>query len=103
MGYNDNYRRGGYDRGGYRDYDRGYDRGYDRQRGGYPPPQTDYNDKFNNPSFPYQIGQKVIHKATGIELTVISYGREQLECRKPDLGTVWCYVHELDPVEGKQP
>ena len=93
--YNDRgYGRGGYDRrGGYNDrrggYDRGYDRGYD-------------NGYDARPNFPYEIGQKVVHKATGMELSVINYGREQLECRKPDLGTVWCYVHELAPLPGDE-
>ena len=103
MGYYNNDRNGynnrGYDRrGGYdrRDnYDRGYDRGgYDRR--------GNYDRGYDRPDFPYEIGQKVIHKATGLELSVINYGREQLECRKPDLGTVWCYVHELAPLPGEE-
>lgn len=92
-GYNNRgYNNRGYDNRGYND--RGYDRrdyndrGYDNRR--------DYNDR---PDFPFAIGEKVIHKATGTELYVINYGREQLECRKPDLGTAWFYVHELTPCE----
>lgn len=97
--YNDrrDYRGGGYpprdygDRrggGGYGGYD-------DRRQGGY-------NDRFNNPTSKFDIGQKVVHIATGIELSVISYGREQLECRKPDLSTVWLYEHEIAPVSGPE-
>lgn len=83
MGYYDRGR--GYDRRG--GYDRGYDRGYGRGNG--------YDRQFQ-----FDIGQKVIHVATGTELTVINYGREQLECRKPDLSTVWMYEHEIVAADG---
>ena len=48
---------------------------------------------------PFNIGDRVVHKATGTELTVISYGREQVECRKPDLGAEYFYLHELEPYD----
>ena len=51
-----------------------------------------------NGRFSFDIGQKVIHIASGIELSVINFGREQLECRKPDLTTGWFYEHELAPL-----
>lgn len=77
-----------------RDYRRGYDRPrYDDRRGGY--------DNQDQPrQFRFDIGQKVIHTATGTELSVVRFGREQLECRKPDLSTVWLYEYELEPVNG---
>lgn len=102
----DNGRRGGgWDRGGYNDRGRGY---YNNDRGGYGGGyrggyQGGYNQQPSQ-GFQFDIGQRVIHVATGIELSVINYGREQLECRKPDLSTVWCYEHELAPLEnGTQP
>ena len=81
-GYNNN-RRGGYNnnRGG---YNRGYDRGYDNGR-----------------RFMFDIGQKVVHRGSGTELIIINYGREQYECRKPDLTSAWFYEHELEAVEGE--
>jgi len=102
--YNPNYGRGGYPpRGG------GYRGPRQPQYNPYPPqPQYDnYQENYRMPfdkedrdhNFPYEIGQKVVHKATGIELFVISFGREQIECRKPDLTTGWFYVHELAPAE----
>ena len=87
-------RRGGGYGGGRRDYGRGgwgdnYDRGgYDR--GGY--------DRNNDRRFRFEIGEKVLHVASGLELSVINYGREQLECRKPDLSTGWFYEHELESI-----
>lgn len=82
--YND---RGGYNgynsRGqGYNDRDRGYnDRSYDR---------------------PFNIGDPVKHRATGTILYVISFGREQIECRKPDLSAEYFYEHELAPVSPEE-
>lgn len=63
----------------------------------YPPNQPYYPPQPTNPAdnFPFKIGEKVIHKFTGDELFVIRYGREQLECRKPDLSSGWFYVDEL--------
>ena len=84
MGYNNNFRRGGYNRGG---YNNGYNRGgYDRQ---YQQPRH----------MRYDVGQRVIHRASGIELTIVRLGREQYECRKPDLSTGWFYENELDPMD----
>lgn len=73
--------RGGWGRGG--GWDNGYGGGYDRN---------------SDRRFRFEIGEKVIHAASGLELSVISYGREQLECRKPDLTTGWFYEHELEPI-----
>lgn len=88
--------RGGYGRGGYGrrdDYRGGYDRGgYDGRR--------DFN-RFDNRGSQYDIGQKVVHLATGTELSIISFGREQIECRKPDLDTVWVYEHEIAPIKAQ--
>lgn len=67
------------------------------QQGGYYNPNQDFN-KFNNPNMPFEIGQRVMHRATKTELTVISYGREQIECRLPDLRSDWFYLHELEPI-----
>jgi hypothetical protein len=90
MGYN-NYNRGGY---GSRDY--GYNnRGYGRDnysRGGYEP----------TTNIPFEVGQIVRHIATGTELSVVRIGREQVECRLPDLSSNWFYVHELAPVDSEQ-
>lgn len=97
-------RRGGYDRPRYDDrrdygYDRGYDRGYDHPR--YDDRRGNYdNGPQQERQFRFDIGQKVIHTATGMELSVVRFGREQLECRKPDLSTVWLYEYELEPVTG---
>lgn len=86
MGYN-NYRRGGgYNRSG---YGGGYNRGgYDRNQYQQQPRHMRYD-----------VGQKVIHRASGIELTIIRLGREQYECRKPDLTTGWFYENELDSLD----
>ena len=82
------YRNNGYDRRG------GY--GYDDRRGGYDDRRGGGYGYDRGPrNFRFDIGQKVIHIATGIELSIIGYGREQLECRKPDLTTVWMYEDEL--------
>lgn len=95
MGYYDNYdRRGG---GGYGGRDNG---GYGRGgygRGGYDRQPFDRMD--GRGRFRFDIGQKVVHSATGIELSVISFGREQIECRMQDLSTAWFYEHELEPVD----
>lgn len=87
----DNYGRGGYGRrDNYGGRDGGYGRGgYDRQP----------FDRMDGHRFRFDIGQKVIHTATGTELSVISFGREQIECRKPDLSTAWFYEHELEAAE----
>ena len=51
-----------------------------------------------NAKRPFELNQIVRHIGTGIKLTVIGYGREQVLCRKPDLGTDYFYVHELEVV-----
>ena len=98
MGYYNDRR---YDRGGYgrdnRGYDRGYDRGYNDRgddRGGYG--RGDYPPR---EECPFSIGQKLRHKYTGTELFMIREGREQIECRTPDMRTEWFYIHELEPAE----
>lgn len=104
MGYN-NYdnRRGGYG-GGYR-RDNGYRDNFDNRRfnnDGYRPeyqPAPSYQPADN---FPFGIGQVVIHKSTGEELTVIRFGREQVQCRLPNLSSEWFYIHELDVKEDKK-
>lgn len=76
------YRGGGYDRRGYRgDY-------YDDYRG---------DNGGGSHNCPYQINQAVRHIATGTKLIVIKIGREQVECRKPDLCADWFYLYELEP------
>lgn len=89
MGYRNNYNNNNWGnpnpRGGY------------PQQSGYYPPHQDFN-RFNNPNMPFEIGQRVMHRATQTELTVISYGREQIECRLPDLRSDWFYLHELEPI-----
>lgn len=52
---------------------------------------------------PFEINQPVRHIATGVRLTVIRYGREQVECRKPDLSSEYFYLYELEAIpEGQQ-
>lgn len=82
-GYDPRDRRGGRDYGGYNDNYRGQNSG-----GGY-------NNRRPQRNFNFGIGEKVIHIHTGTELYVISYGKEQLECRKPDLSCGYFYEHEL--------
>lgn len=99
MSYNPYNNRNGYG-GGYRNnnYGGGYrNNNYGGNYQGYQPQQ----DRFQNPGFPFDIGQVVRHKTTGQELTVISYGREQIECRLPDLTSQYFYVHELESIDGK--
>lgn len=70
------------------------------QQGGWSGPQPTYDE---GPQYAFQIGQMVRHKATGTELSVIRYGREQLECRMPDLSSNWFYPHELEPIVANDP
>ena len=84
---------------------RGYNRFDDRRTGG-----RDFNDRGGRGGYrddrdrepmmdrPFEINEPVIHVATGIKLTVIRYGREQVECRKPDLSSEWFYLYELQPL-----
>ena len=92
MYYNDDRNRR-YNGSGYNGESRRNDRGYNdfSPRGGF-------NDRGREPmDCPYEINQPVRHVATGIKLTVIRYGREQVECRKPDLSSEWFYLYELEP------
>lgn len=94
-GYNNNggYRNNNYrNNGNYNNYGGPGPQGY--QQGYQPQP-----DPMENPGFPYEIGQVVRHKTTNEELTVIRYGREQLECRLPNLTSQWFYVYELEPID----
>lgn len=91
--YNNGYNNGGRNNGGYNN----------RNNGGWNNNQN-YNgngnfDNFNNR--PYELNQPVRHIATGVKLIVINYGREQVECRKPDLSSDYFYLHELEPFDGK--
>lgn len=77
----------------YRRSDRGsYNRGYGDNRGG------GYDDRDRGPACPFSINQPVRHIATGVKLSVIRIGREQIECRKPDLSSEWFYEYELEPI-----
>ena len=49
-----------------------------------------------NSSRPFKINQAVRHIGTGAKLIVIRYGREQVECRKPDLSSDYFYIYELE-------
>ena len=74
--------------------------GYPNGRGwGGPPAGGPWGGPPQPRQFSFSIGEKVLHVASGIELNVIGYGREQLECRKPDLTSEWFYEHELAPLE----
>lgn len=101
MGYNDNYyrndsRRYNNGRGG----DRGYNgRGYDNRGGGY----DNYGrDNYQQNNTPFQLGDIVRHVGTGTKLIVINFGREQIECRTPDLRSEYFYIHELEPWDDSQ-
>lgn len=94
MGYQNYNNRGGYNNRGYRG---GYDRPYDN-RGGYDRPYENrpYDGGYQpQPNCPYEVGQIVWHRASGTELSVIRIGREQVECRTPNLDSQWFYLHEL--------
>ena len=97
MYYNDNRNRrnGNYGYGESRRNDRGYnDYG----------PRGGFDNRGREPMMerPYEINQPVKHVATGTRLTVIRYGREQVECRKPDLSSEWFYLYELEPISEGQ-
>lgn len=76
-------------------YNRRNDRGYNNR--GFRGNNYDNYDRVTEG--PFKINQNVRHIATGIKLTVIRYGREQVECRKPDLSSEWFYLYELEPIE----
>ena len=96
----------------YNNYNNGYNNGRNngnfnnRNNGGW----NNNHNYNNNGSFndsncgnrPYDLNQPVRHIATGVKLIVINYGREQVECRKPDLSSDYFYLHELEPFDGKE-
>lgn len=92
-GWNNGYG-GGPNRGGYNNGPRYNNSGW-----------GDRNDRYNNrntaepqqTNFEFELGQPVRHIATGLKLSVISFGREQIECRTPDLRSEYFYPHELEP------
>lgn len=91
MAYN-NYNNNGYNNGGRNNgnFNNRNNSGWNNNQNGY----------FNNDR-PYELNQPVRHIATGVKLIVINYGREQVECRKPDLSSDYFYLHELEPFDGK--
>lgn len=60
------------------------------------------DNRDRNAQRPFAMNQIVRHIGTGIKLTVIGYGREQVLCRKPDLGTDYFFVHELEAVDSSE-
>lgn len=104
MGYYDNRGNRGPYRGGYDNYGRNnnygggrYDQrpqysdpGYDRSRG--------YDDQ---PARKYNVGDVLRIVDTDVIVRVIHLGREQYECRLPDLRTQYFYEHELEPAPDK--
>lgn len=99
MGWNNNYgnrRDGGWGgsygpRGGYRD-----DRYENRNGRGYYEQQPMQN-------FLYSRGQKCALRANpSIVVNIVRIGREQYECRLPDLRCEWFYEDELMPVDETQ-
>lgn len=95
MGYQNYNNRGGYN-GGYNNG--GYNRNYGGyNNGGYP--QQRYEPA--PAPIPFNVGEMVRHRATNTELSVVRIGREQVECRLPDLTSQWFYVHELEAIEAK--
>ena len=97
MSYNNYNNRNGY-RGGYDNRGYGRNPGY----GGYN--NGGYDGRYEAaPPIPFELGQMVRHRATGTELSIIRIGREQVECRMPDLTSAWFYVHELEPMDNSAP
>lgn len=79
-----------------RDYGGGYDdrRGYNNDRG--------YRDYAPQNNFKFSVGQQCYLKQfPDTVVTIIRCGREQYECRLPDLRTDWFYEHELEAIEMK--
>lgn len=107
MAYYNNDRRDNYNNRDYDDRNRGYNRDRDYDRGGrndrrdYDRGRDDRRDFNDNRNRPFAINEPVRHKATGFRLIVISYGREQIECRKPNLESEYFYEYELEPWTGK--
>lgn len=84
--------------GYYKNYDNGRRGDYGMgNRGGYYGDRN-FDDRNRMSKCPYEINQPVKHIATGIKLSVIRIGREQIECRKPDLSSEWFYDYELEPI-----
>lgn len=86
-GYGRNPQNGRRPNGRNNNWGNGYDN-YDRY-------EDDQQDRMPRP---FDINQPVRHIATGIRLIVIKYGREQVECRKPDLTSDYFYLYELEPI-----
>lgn len=110
-GNNNNRNNGYYNNGGYNNNrnngynnNRSNDRGYNNSRNNNWGNDYDDRDRFQDQRpRPFEINQAVRHIATGVRLIVISYGREQIECRKPDLSADYFYEYELEPMpEGQQ-
>ena len=91
---NDRYQNNG------RSNDRRYDnRGYDNRGGNY----GGYGrNNYQQNDTPFQLGDIVRHVGTGTKLIVINFGREQIECRTPDLRSEYFYIHELEPWDDSQ-
>ena len=68
-----------------------YDGGYNHR------PRDRYNDrKESTMEFKYKVGDVCrLNANPDIQATIIRIGREQYECRMPDLRTIWFYEHEL--------
>lgn len=105
MGWNNNNwndRRGynNYGGGGRRRPPQNWDSRDSRDYGGYPPENRGYGGYSNDVSLKYNIGQrcKLVNFPDTI-VAIIRLGREQYECRLPDLTTQWFYENELEPVD----
>ena len=86
--YNNRRNDGGYN-------NRGYDRDY--RDDGY----NNYEDRPRK-NFKFSVGQKCFLKDfPDTTVSIIRIGREQYECRLPDLKTRWFYEHELEAIEMK--
>lgn len=91
-GWNNGYG-GGPNRGGYNNGPRYNNNGWGNRN-------DNYDNRNNGPQqgeFEFDLGQPVRHIATGLKLSVIKFGREQIECRTPDLRSEYFYPHELEP------
>lgn len=103
MGYYD--QRGGrapyrgnnnYDQRGYYPNNRGFNERSQYSDPGYG--RGGYDDRPQN-NGKYNIGDVLNVIGHGITVHVVRIGREQYECRLPDLRTEWFYEHELEPVQ----
>lgn len=72
---------------------------------GYPPQQQyrQRDDRYVDQApmdFKYSIGQRCALKYNPEQqVVIIRLGREQYECRLPNLSTDWFYEHELVPID----